>query len=604
MSYKAEGLSRVFQTDPQMQLPLRPRFSEDYFVMPLGETAMMIAGGEKAEVFRGKSAALLLPHLLPLLDGTRTFEDLDAALPSVAPKVLRDAVSLLYFRGLLEEGETEEDRAALTDEERERYDAQLRFFGRFIDVNRISRNRYGAQRLVMSARVLIVGEGPLAADIAASVIRAGAGALTVVTSDGERDRVRALVGLNPSCELTIAGPDDDLDRILAAQTLVVAVGTRDAVSRWSDLDARCRRMGIAWMRCVANEERAEVGPIFTSAETACYRCWVEWNELRDEEGGESVEVPMAATSFLELAVGFELSKIFLTNLCDRTRRLDLATGAVTEQRVIRLPRCSACGTGHDTGAPALVLPDDLAAAYHLQTNHKWHGTNKKAHQVHYSEHVADLNQGAFKIYRTLPKLALPPLEEGLPLAHDLGAAFTNADAPARPCDLESLAKILGWTARWRDPNGAPLRFVPSGGGLCASDLYVIAWDIDGLPAGIYHYEGAQHRLELLREGDVREELRAMVNASLVDGTRAAIVQTMQIARFHSKYGPRAYRYGHLDAGVMTMSLRLLGRAAGVRLRNTPAFADDALTELLALPLHQELPTQIVFAGDAKEGTAR
>lgn len=604
--YEAQGLSRVFQVDPQMQLPLRPRLSEDYLVVPLGEAAMMISGGEKPELFRGKSAAVLLPHLIPLLDGHRTFADLESALPHVKPAVIRDAVSLLFFRGLIEEGETESDRASFSDEERSRYAEQLRFFGRFTDVNRISANRYGAQKRLKDARVLVLADGAFAADVVSGMAQSGVGAVTIVTrSEEERHAFRALIGINPFCEVTLVDGDVDFDALIAEQTIVIALATVDPVSRWEDLDRRCRRVGTSWMRCIANSEGSEVGPIFTGQENACYRCYIDWHALTAETSPENESVPLAVTSFIELAIGFELSKVFLPNLMDRTRRLDVATGAVSEQRVLRLPRCSTCGLGREEGEPELVLPDDLAAAYHLSTNHKWSGMNKKAHQVHYSEHVSKLNEGAFKIYRTLPRIALPAIEEASLLDLDIGQALSGESAPARPLALESVAQICGWTARWRDPQGAPRRFVPSGGGLCSSDLYVVVWDVEGLPAGIYHYEGRGHQLEILRPGDVRQELRSMVAApQLIDDAKMLLVQTLQIARFHSKYGPRAYRYGHLDAGVMTMSLQLLARAAGVRLRNTAMFADDCVGALLGLSPHQELPTQLLFAGDRQAGGQR
>ncbi|MFP3415792.1 NADH oxidase, partial [Bacillus sp. SIMBA_074] len=44
------------------------------------------------------------------------------------------------------------------------------------------------------------------------------------------------------------------------------------------------------------------------------------------------------------------------------------------------------------------------------------------------------------------------------------------------------------------------RFPPSGGALYPSELYVYL-KMDELPAGIYHYDVAHHRLVLLREGD-------------------------------------------------------------------------------------------------------
>ena len=69
--------------------------------------------------------------------------------------------------------------------------------------------------------------------------------------------------------------------------------------------------------------------------------------------------------------------------------------------------------------------------------------------------------------------------------------------------LDDLAALLGLTGgiqQWvslRGQGDLPLKTSPSGGARHPIELYVCARRVDGLPAGLYHYDGSRHRLNLL-----------------------------------------------------------------------------------------------------------
>jgi SagB-type dehydrogenase family enzyme len=94
------------------------------------------------------------------------------------------------------------------------------------------------------------------------------------------------------------------------------------------------------------------------------------------------------------------------------------------------------------------------------------------------------------------------------------------------------------------------RFVPSGGALYPNELYMYL-KIEGLPAGVYHYDVAHHRLILLREGNfdlyLTETLGHRCYVSTCFGT--VFVSTMFWKNFF-KYNNFAYRLQGLDAGVL------------------------------------------------------
>jgi SagB-type dehydrogenase family enzyme len=597
--YHAKGLSTRLASDPQMQIPERPRFSEDYLLVPMGEAGLLIIGAEKPELFRGKAAEKLLPRLLPLLNGTRTCEELHAFFPQLKLQIIRDTISLLFFRGLLEEGETDEDHAAFSDAERTRYSEQLQFFGRYTDVSRASHNRYGTQQRLKEARVLIVAASSESADIAAGLAENGVGRLSILPAPNyEPMAYDQLQSRNPFCEIAVFNPQLPLSEALDDHTFVLAIGQQDDREQWGFLDQLCKERGISWLRAVIGGRAVEVGPLFTGGEGACYQCALTYFETIEE--ADQIARPLETAigiHYIHTIVLMHLCRLFIPKLSNQVHRLELATGTKSTQQILRLPRCGVCGMGSNT-EQLLHLPDDLALLYHLDTNHRWEGASLKGHQLHYSEHVSDLTAGAYKVYRGLPKVALPPLETLPPLTLSVGQALTGERAaPPERVVCDHVSQICGWSARWRKMNTIPFRFTPSGGSLCSADLYVLAWDVEGLEPGIYHYDGSRHQLEVLQPGSPRDALRPLLGpAALVDRSAFAIVQSSHLYRLSSKYGPRAYRYTHLDAGVMIHSLRLVGQAVGLPVWNVGQFVDDAIGELLGIPPLQEFPSQIVLVG--------
>ncbi len=137
---------------------------------------------------------------------------------------------------------------------------------------------------------------------------------------------------------------------------------------------------------------------------------------------------------------------------------------------------------------------DTAATleYHEATKHS-------ERSVRASRHFLDFeNQPLpFKIYRDLEAISLPQRFPGNDLPA-LEAISLPVAAPAanggdeRTPDLATLSRILslsaGITKRKRYPGGETLfRAYPNTGALHHIDLYLVAGDLRGLSAGLYHF---------------------------------------------------------------------------------------------------------------------
>jgi SagB-type dehydrogenase family enzyme len=131
------------------------------------------------------------------------------------------------------------------------------------------------------------------------------------------------------------------------------------------------------------------------------------------------------------------------------------------------------------------------------------------------------------------------------------------------------------------------RFVPSGGALYPNELYMYL-KIEGLPAGVYHYDVAHHRLILLREGNfdlyLTETLGHRCDVSTCFGT--VFVSTMFWKNFF-KYNNFAYRLQGLDAGVLIGQLMEVTKRFGFESGVYFQFLDRAVNYLLGLSEQEE-----------------
>jgi hypothetical protein len=131
-------------------------------------------------------------------------------------------------------------------------------------------------------------------------------------------------------------------------------------------------------------------------------------------------------------------------------------------------------------------------AYHEATKHS-------ERSVRTSRHFLDFeNQPlAFKIYRGLETIPLPRSSPGndLPALEAISPPVATPAAEAaeeRIPDLATLSRTLylsaGITKRKRYPGGETLfRAYPNTGALHHIDLYLVAGELPGLSAGVYHF---------------------------------------------------------------------------------------------------------------------
>jgi bacteriocin biosynthesis cyclodehydratase domain-containing protein len=279
----------------------------------------LVEHGGTVVTFEGRATQALLPRLLPLLDGTRTVGEIERVLgPPVAPAV-EQALALLAANQLLVDG-----RHRATDED------PVTAAASFAAAVTRHTTQADAIKALAGAHVDVLGVSDAADEISRQLRRTGVGHV----------RTRAL--------------DDDPGEGVFA---VAAPGRRE-VTHLATLNAYALERRVPWLQVLPFDGRlAVVGPLFVPGASACRQCYAlrraacsgydDDYDLLEREPVRAASPPPLTS--IAAALAALLSLRWLTT-CDPAlpgRFYALESGAtlrLTHGHVLRVPRCSACGT--------------------------------------------------------------------------------------------------------------------------------------------------------------------------------------------------------------------------------------------------------------------
>lgn len=154
--------------------------------------------------------------------------------------------------------------------------------------------------------------------------------------------------------------------------------------------------------------------------------------------------------------------------------------------------------------------------------------------------------------------------------------------------LADISQLL-WAAQGEThPDG--YRAAPSAGALYPLEVYLVAGSVTGLAAGVYRYRSDEHDLVRLGTADLRKDLASAAHGQSFMQTAAAVLVISGVYdRTRKKYGQRARRYVHMEAGHAAQNVYLQAEARGLGTLIMGAFDDDRVRALLDLPAdHQPL----------------
>jgi SagB-type dehydrogenase family enzyme len=209
-----------------------------------------------------------------------------------------------------------------------------------------------------------------------------------------------------------------------------------------------------------------------------------------------------------------------------------------------------------------------------------------------------------KPYRDFPKVPLPTKVPASRRSFDevlLGRVTARGFGPGA-IDTEELAKVLfmgyGVTRDNADTHfPRPFRAVPSGGALYPLEIYLHATRMNGLPAGLYHYDPEDYNLDVLRLGDESSALAEMFfQPDLVRGAAAILIVSAVFLRSTFKYGDRGYRFALIEAGHLAQNVVLTAFELGVAAAPVGGFLDRDLDRYLGFDGLMESVVYVILLG--------
>ena len=108
------------------------------------------------------------------------------------------------------------------------------------------------------------------------------------------------------------------------------------------------------------------------------------------------------------------------------------------------------------------------------------------------------------------RLPAPRVSGGVAVEHALDTRRSLCEFAGEPLGLPELAQLL-WAAQGVTTRDGR-RTAPSAGALYPLEVYVVAGSVTGLPAGVYRYVPADHRL--VRRAASGDRRRALAAAAL------------------------------------------------------------------------------------------
>ena len=213
---------------------------------------------------------------------------------------------------------------------------------------------------------------------------------------------------------------------------------------------------------------------------------------------------------------------------------------------------------------------------------------------------------SFKTYQSSQVICLPDVQSMTDVS--LESAIRDRRSMRKfgkgDIGLESIGSLLfhtnGCTAGQGLANGwrnAMYRTAPSPGALHPMEVFLAIDQPQAMPTGFYYYSAPLHRLELVKYGNVIENIaRRSIMRDVIEGASIVLVLVAVFARCAIKYGERGYRYTMIEAGHIAQNSLLWCGAHNQSGVPIGGFYDDEVNQLLGFDGVDEAVIYLVAIG--------
>ncbi|HSE97922.1 MAG TPA: SagB family peptide dehydrogenase, partial [Blastocatellia bacterium] len=247
----------------------------------------------------------------------------------------------------------------------------------------------------------------------------------------------------------------------------------------------------------------------------------------------------------------------------------------------------------------------LALEYHNKTKHSYWSVRTAPHYLDWEN-----KPSPFKVYPELDPIQLPRelVRTNVAAFEAIGFKAIELDSEAVP-DLDRLAAILffsaGVTRHKQYPGGEIFfRAAACAGALYPVETYVVTREIEGLGAGVYHFNPGDFSLRRLREGDFRSYVaRSAGDEASLAAAPVILIYTAISWRSSWKYRARSYRYHFWDNGMIVANALALCKAHSLPAKLVMGFEDQAINKLIGIDGESELSLSLLAIGSDPGGSA-
>jgi SagB-type dehydrogenase family enzyme len=186
--------------------------------------------------------------------------------------------------------------------------------------------------------------------------------------------------------------------------------------------------------------------------------------------------------------------------------------------------------------------------------------------------------------------------KGLTVEKAIANRRSQRDFTGEKMSLAELSHLLYYSSGVTDKRDG-LRAAPSAGATYPIEVYAIVNNVEGLAKGIYHYLISSHELELLREGDFRNEMsQAALQERMFKQANVIVALSAVFQRTQQRYRERAQRYICFEAGHIAQNTYLVATSLGLGACAIGAFYDDEFNRLLGLNGENESVLYLLAVG--------
>jgi len=126
------------------------------------------------------------------------------------------------------------------------------------------------------------------------------------------------------------------------------------------------------------------------------------------------------------------------------------------------------------------------------------------------------------------------------------------------------------------------RAVHSAGSHYPLELFIHGTRVDGLDAGLYHYNPPNNSLRRIQNGDHSHKIApSFTDRRFINATMTVFIAAI-LERSAFLYGDRGYRFAMLEAGAVVQNLNLAAYSLGLACGNLGEFYDREIDAVLAL----------------------